>query len=75
MKTAWYPGTKKPVRIGLYERLVLPQKFVIRSKWNGKKWMGTHFVILEGEACRLTLVKSPDQHLPWRGLTERKGER
>jgi hypothetical protein len=35
-KTAWYPGTVKPVRIGFYERIYCTP---ILSFWDGRRWM------------------------------------
>lgn len=38
--TKWYPGSIKPIRIGMYERRQLHGQYtyIFLSYWNGKKW-------------------------------------
>lgn len=36
--TPWYPGTVKPVRAGLYERIVQGSSSINRDRWTGTMW-------------------------------------
>lgn len=58
MKTPWYPGSIKPVRVGSYERLYSMPGF---RDW----WTGTHWVMWDAEG-----PKAMTQDRPWRGLTK-----
>ena len=65
--TAWYPGTVKPVRAGVYER---------QYKFNGVKycyWSGRYWCLPEITARKAFGIRfmSEYQNLPWRGLMEK----
>ena len=66
--TQWFPGTVKPVRVGVYERNY--SEFPFHSPnychWNGKFW-GLWATTPRG-AVVLKIRPSPYQDLPWRGV-------
>jgi len=71
--TAWYPGTVKPVRKGVYIASVGKNKFF--RYWNGRWWsVGTFFPYLTGwpnsESPKYG-DKQDQAHIKWRGLTEK----
>lgn len=65
LRTDWYEGHQKPVRVGLYQRLYRAGIFF--CYWDGECWYQGDPVrgvamILAGD------MKSTMQNLPWRGL-------
>jgi hypothetical protein len=63
-RTPWFPGTVKPMRVGVYEREYGEYDFLY-CRWDGKYWY----------ACAMTpkqAEKAPGlsamQNLPWRGV-------
>ena len=67
--TDWFPGTKTPARIGVYQREFSTQPPCIRfSYWDGYRWgrleMSPH--IAEQNKASISCY----QKLRWRGLTE-----
>ncbi len=68
-ETPWFPGWFEPVRVGLYQRKLDPDKGVwFWAWWSGKHWC-CGALLLE-EALQLKWEKSGFQALPWRGLTK-----
>lgn len=61
-KTPWYPGSVKPVRVGLYERdYGDPEDMdLIPDIWTGEVW-------LYGGTDGGCLGMAADQNRPWRG--------
>jgi len=66
-KTDWYPGTTKPVRVGMYERTTT-RGYLMWSRWDGYYWR-IHWH--EYEFAKQETLRSGFQELPWRGLTEK----
>ena len=65
--TPWFPGTVKPVRVGVYERdydTPLPHY----CYWNGKWWCRLSFD--PDDAMNQKGVKSVYETLPWRGVAK-----
>jgi hypothetical protein len=67
-KTPWFPGTAKPVHVGVYERTYPLWQSVYYARWDGKRWYC--FCHSPAEAAR-DKVPSDYQKLPWRGLAEK----
>lgn len=67
-KTAWYPGTVKPARSGVYQRL-LPIDSLFYSRWDGRRWMLGHGDLRH--ASTYSSLLSNYQSAPWRGLAEK----
>lgn len=66
-KTAWYPGTVKPARVGVYERKLFGGLHF--SCWDGQQWkLGQRGSITLAADCWL---QSGYQSVPWRGLAEK----
>ena len=69
-RTPWYPGSVKPVRVGLYEREVWGAYrndfFVNLSYWNGEFWGG--WSNSKRYAIRNKSLPSIVQDAKWRGL-------
>ena len=64
--TPWFPGTVKPVRVGVYER----QYSLMRSErlychWDGKYWYAWAMTPKQAEKA---YTLSALQNLPWRGV-------
>jgi hypothetical protein len=57
--TPWYPGSVKPVRVGLYEQKHYSVDCIEMYYWNGSVW----------ELPTLP-VECNDQNRPWRGLID-----
>ena len=69
MKTDWYRGDQKPVRVGVYERQYRPDTDDGLFCWfDGKFWHGGFFTIEECLACVPSKLISLSQSLPWRGI-------
>ena len=65
--TPWFPGTVKPVRVGVYER----QYSLMRSErlychWDGKVW--STWARTPRVALKDAFMSSMFQNLPWRGV-------
>jgi len=65
--TDWYPGTTKPVRVGVYERTT-PRGYLLWSRWDGRHWR-IHWY--DFDLAAREKFCSGFQELPWRGLTEK----
>jgi hypothetical protein len=63
--TPWFPGTVKPVRVGVYERIYDAGSFLYCS-WNGEYW--GPWARTPEEARKRRLEASLYQDLPWRGV-------
>lgn len=65
--TPWFPGSVKPVRVGVYER-DYDRGYPVYSRWDGKHWLWTY------DSSRQAAIEqgklSPFQNIPWRGLAE-----
>ena len=69
--TPWFPGDVKPVRPGVYQRLLDPDttyQEIVFSRFDGVAWF------TGADSCELALCRiaeSPFQHsVKWRGLTK-----
>jgi hypothetical protein len=70
--TKWYPGHVKPVRKGVYQRL-MPDGLVY-ARWNGEHWLSGVPWLLPRPWWDKPNRKRPDlsffQHCEWRGVTK-----
>ena len=64
MKTPWYPGTIKPVRVGWYE-VELLENDIHLDWWDGKRW--------KSDPTAYPYYKREQDNYPWRGLTAASG--
>jgi hypothetical protein len=64
--TPWFPGTVKPVRVGVYEREYRTGD-VGYCYWNGQIW-SWKTTTTPTDALRLQDTRSPYQNIPWRGV-------
>lgn len=67
--TPWFDGTVKPVRVGLYQRLMFPGFRHVYAWWDGKRWSAasifkTEALVLKGSYARNQI------HAQWRGLAQ-----
>ena len=67
-KTDWYPGTTKPVRVGVYERNLRDMERIVFSLWDGKEWRTNEYTTMFANNAHFG---SHYQNLMWRGLTKR----
>lgn len=66
-KTEWFPGTERPVHVGVYETWSDgPESWF--QFWNGAYWGWSEHSPLE--AYNRKEIYSRHQHDQWRGLTE-----
>ena len=65
--TDWFPGTKKPARIGVYQREYL-ENCLRFSYWDGHRWGKLEVSPHIAEQNKHSI--SGYQKLKWRGLTE-----
>ena len=65
-RTPAFPGSVRPARIGVYERLSW-NKWWYYSYWDGVRW---HCGDLLCRSRLLNAAASTNQHWPWRGLAE-----
>jgi hypothetical protein len=63
--TAWFPGTIKPVRVGVYQTLL--GSFPVYRKWTGEYWCSCFNEITHSH---LSNSKSFFQQDLWRGLAQ-----
>ena len=63
--TPWFPGTVKPVRVGVYERQYRTGDFGY-CYWSGQIWSWK--ATTPAGALRLQNTRSPYQNTPWRGV-------
>ena len=67
--TQWFPGTTKPVRVGIYQIDVSEPTSAFRrprwSVWDGKKWM-----LCTHELAYALVMTKPEsrQNWEWRGM-------
>lgn len=54
-RTPWFPADVKPVRQGVYERVI--GAHILRNRWDGGTWVSS-----------TTGLVVSQQNLPWRGL-------
>ena len=67
MKLApWFPGTVKPVHIGVYERDYNPSNPRAYCYWDGTSWFTWRSTPKDAFTCRS--APSRWQNLPWRGV-------
>lgn len=67
--TDWFPHTKKPVRVGVYQREFSMQPPCIRfSYWDGHRWAQLGMSPFIAETMKEKI--SAFQNLRWRGLME-----
>ncbi len=64
--TPWYPGTVKPVRVGLYQR-DYGREGNYFCRWDGKVWYCGHY---HTQIAAVDGDRSFFQDIPWRGLTK-----
>ena len=64
--TPWFPGTVKPVRVGVYERDYNPSPTSNYCYWNGEEWSTREQT--PKKALEEFFVPSLYQDLPWRGV-------
>jgi hypothetical protein len=67
-RTLWYPGSTKPHRTGVYEKIA-KNGHRCYQYWNGK-WWGL-YAPSPDEAYFYKKWDSKEQDLPWRGLEEK----
>lgn len=69
-KTPWFPGTVKPVHVGVYERKypVFKGHIVLMSYWNGYSWCLGGTDAYTAFLYRQVMV---DSEHPWRGLAKK----
>lgn len=65
-KTPWFPGTVKPVHVGVYQRDYASR--VAYCKWDGVFW---YWAAPRRKEAQRECGKSISQTLPWRGLAEK----
>jgi hypothetical protein len=70
--TYWFPGSAKPVRKGVYQRMYTYGKATQAQScyWSGKSWcMGEPRADL-AQAYEMSATNglAPNQSLPWRGV-------
>ncbi len=64
--TPWYPGTIKPVRVGVYERRY-PDGATLYSLWDGVQWYWAwDTAALASREYKYTYT----QTIPWRGVAK-----
>jgi len=69
-KTPWFPGSVKPVHVGVYETKgpFLPEGWY--RKWDGKRWyVGDRIPAVAAQEIVPTHQNAVK--LPWRGLAEK----
>lgn len=71
-KTDWFPGSVKPVRSGVYERMYTYGKSRVAkfSHYSPRIGWGLGGATVS-EALTFSWDDAPNQTLPWRGLTEK----
>ena len=62
--TPWFPGTVKPMRVGVYERAYGEDDFLY-CHWDGKYWYAWAMTPKQAEKA---YALSALQNLPWRGV-------
>lgn len=68
--TDWFPGSVKPVRVGVYQREYSygKSKGIHYCYWNGRGWgLGEHSVE-QAMTHEIDFMVAPRQYLPWRGV-------
>ena len=68
--TAWYPGTVKPVRNGVYQR-DMPNGNIAFAYWNGMRWFSAS---REPILAIVNMAESLYDDLPWRGIYRKGGK-
>ena len=66
--TGWYKGVQRPVRVGVYARQYFG--FIGFCYWNGEQWSCFDFMVKSCQENRMLHGVSPDQNLPWRGVSK-----
>jgi hypothetical protein len=67
IKTDWFPGNIKPVRIGVYEKQIYNERSVF-SYWDGAYWFVYSYSVLA--ALQHRGCKSVFQNSKWRGISK-----
>ena len=65
--TEWYPGTVKPVRKGVYQRLNPLTGNTVYSNWTGKYWHAYTDRLFDAKNRK---ELSQFQNLAWRGVAK-----
>jgi hypothetical protein len=67
--TCWFPASKLPVRVGVYQRKYpLGKTELVRfSYWDGKLWYVAGNVPRDAESAYESNDTAPRQKLSWRG--------
>lgn len=64
--TPWFPGSTKPVRVGVYQRPFGDYDHPLYCWWDGKRWSAGAYTPYGAKHSR---YESADQgHMPWRGI-------
>ena len=63
--TPWFPGTVKPVRVGVYERKYR-NGWRAYCSWTGKAWSSPSSA--PKEAAMIKFSRSANQNVSWRGV-------
>jgi hypothetical protein len=63
--TPWFPGRRKPVHVGVYQRQKAIRTGVTFSFWNGARW---HVGGSTPEYAASRVARSMYQSLQWRGV-------
>jgi hypothetical protein len=69
-RTPWFPGTVKPVHVGVYERKGLPS-WDRYSHWGGKRWGCSDISPDAAVRSAKQIGSSCFQDREWRGLAEK----
>ena len=64
--TPWFPGSVKPVHVGVYQRTWKSLPF---SFWDGRQWLLAGYE--KRDAMGHSNIPSSAQSVPWRGLSEK----
>lgn len=70
--TAWFPGTTKPVREGVYERRYSSFYSPTYSRWKNGFWRNNCDLVEEAE--KATRFSSFQDDMPWRGIRRTFGD-
>lgn len=70
--TDWFPGSVKPVRKGVYQRMYTytygKSTHSQYCYWDGKGWgLGEH-TVEQAMTHEIVFMVAPNQVLPWRGV-------
>jgi hypothetical protein len=66
--TLWFPGTVKPVRVGVYQQHCGIGTIIGYQYWNGKKWSSWSSSAKGAILCKQIMAAPDHQNDPWRGV-------